>query len=115
MINLPPPENWKQNSRNKGVSRRTTKEEREQIAKFIANNSCNAAEMEFGISNTLAKKCRDEFGVPKKSKGRQKIYTADDVAALVAYRKAGHPPAQTASNFGISKSSIKRLTKGLIK
>jgi hypothetical protein len=108
MINLPPPPGFVPSKDSKGVLRRTTKEERKIIADYISKNSCIAAQIEFNISNGLAFRCRNEFGVKRLRVGRQTEYTDADIKSWIEYLKTNPKTTHAARNFGCSQNTIVR-------
>jgi len=111
MINLPAPKGYKpyDPKRYKGVYRHPTLAERELIAKFIANNSVYAAEIEFGISTTLGRAIRKQFGIPARKQGRQHQYTQKDVIQWIKWMEENNStPHFAAIRFGCHHTTIKR-------
>ena len=112
MINLPVPAGYgpKPNNqyRNKGVWRRTSPSERAEIAAYIAANSCEAAQVKYGISNTLTYAIRKEFKIKRLPIGMPNVYTKDDVAKWKNMMDEGYGGTKVAMFFGVSTKTIRR-------
>jgi len=116
MINLPAPEGWTPSDPKnyKGVFRHPTLAERELIARFIANNSVYAAEIEFGISTTMGRAIRKQFGIPARKKGRTHQYTKEDAIEWMQWMKDNKTTAHFAAvRFGCHYSTISRYVNAL--